>query len=62
MSSGQTSNYRSKERSSEPARILRWNPKTGTYKYSPVSEYNIEGIISYKSGYTQVAGHPSSRL
>jgi len=31
------------------------------YKFQPASSYQVEGIISYKSGYTQVAGHKSPK-
>src|SRR5579863_10303625 len=36
-------------------------PEDGTYTYQPVPAFNIKGVLSYKSGYTQVAGHPSSK-
>lgn len=41
---------------------LELDPEAGTYQYSQASAYNIEGILSYKAGYTQVAGHPSSKV
>lgn len=31
------------------------------YKFQPASSYQLEGILSYKSGYTQVAGHKSPK-
>src|SRR5215467_10000434 len=31
------------------------------YKFQPASSYQLEGIISFKSGYTQVAGHKSPK-
>ena len=31
------------------------------YKFQPASSYQLEGIISYKAGYTQVAGHKSPK-
>jgi hypothetical protein len=37
-------------------------PTNGGYKYKPAEPLRVEGIISYRSGYTQVAGHPSSKL
>ncbi len=34
----------------------------GGYKYKPADPLKLDGIISYTSGYTQVAGHPSVKL
>lgn len=36
-------------------------PKGGHYRFKKASPFRFEGIISYESGYTQVAGHPSSK-
>ncbi|HEY6338019.1 MAG TPA: hypothetical protein VIW68_05960, partial [Candidatus Sulfotelmatobacter sp.] len=36
-------------------------PKHGHYQFKKASPFRFEGIISYHSGYTQVAGHPSSK-
>ena len=36
-------------------------PKDGQYQFSQADPFRFEGILSYKSGYTQVAGHPSSK-
>jgi|SRR5579863_8878154 len=35
--------------------------KGGHYRFKKASPFRFEGIISYESGYTQVAGHPSSK-
>jgi hypothetical protein len=36
-------------------------PEDGTYQYQTAPAYNLYGVLSYKSGYTQVSGHPSSK-
>jgi hypothetical protein len=36
-------------------------PRDGQYQFSQADPFRFEGILSYKSGYTQVAGHPSSK-
>ncbi len=36
-------------------------PKDGHYQFKKAEPFRFEGIISYRSGYTQVAGHPSSK-
>jgi len=36
-------------------------PEDGTYTYQPVPAFNIKGVLSYRSGYTQVAGHRSPK-
>ncbi len=36
-------------------------PPDGTYTYQPVPAFNIRGVLSYRSGYTQVAGHRSPK-
>lgn len=36
-------------------------PKEGTYQYKTAPAYKLYGVLSYESGYTQVAGHPSSK-
>ena len=36
-------------------------PAEGTYTYQPVPAFNIKGVLSYRSGYTQVAGHRSPK-
>jgi hypothetical protein len=36
-------------------------PKGGHYQFKKADPFRFEGIISYQSGYTQVAGHPSSK-
>lgn len=35
--------------------------KGGHYRFKKADPFRFEGIISYESGYTQVAGHPSSK-
>ncbi len=38
-------------------------PKEGGYKYQPADPFkDLKGIISYQSGYTQVAGHKSTKI
>jgi hypothetical protein len=34
-------------------------PRDGQYQFRQADPFHFEGILSYKSGYTQVAGHPS---
>jgi hypothetical protein len=36
-------------------------PEKGGYEYQPVGPFRIEGLISFESGYTQVAGNPSAK-
>src|SRR3984957_2161220 len=36
-------------------------PKDGHYQFKHAEPFRFEGILSYQSGYTQVAGHPSSK-
>jgi len=36
-------------------------PKDGHYQFKHADPFRVEGILSYKTGYTQVAGHPSSK-
>jgi hypothetical protein len=36
-------------------------PTDGQYQFSQAEPFHFEGIISYKGGYTQVAGHPSTK-
>lgn len=36
-------------------------PKDGHYQFKQADPFRFEGILSYQSGYTQVAGHPSSK-
>ncbi|MGA9528641.1 MAG: hypothetical protein WBS24_11040 [Terriglobales bacterium] len=36
-------------------------PRDGHYKFRKADPYHFEGILSYRSGYTQVAGHPSKK-
>jgi hypothetical protein len=35
--------------------------KNGHYQFRQAEPFRVEGILSYKSGYTQVAGYPSSK-
>jgi hypothetical protein len=37
-------------------------PKDGHYKFKQADPFRFEGILSYQSGYTQVAGHPSAKI
>lgn len=37
-------------------------PKDGHYQFKQADHFRFEGILSYQSGYTQVAGHPSSKV
>jgi hypothetical protein len=36
-------------------------PKDGQYQFRQADPFHFEGILSYKGGYTQVAGHPSAK-
>jgi hypothetical protein len=36
-------------------------PKDGQYQYRQADPFHVEGILSYKGGYAQVAGYPSSK-
>jgi hypothetical protein len=36
-------------------------PEDGGYEFRPALPFRLEGIISYESGYTQVAGHQSPK-
>ena len=36
-------------------------PKDGQYQFKRAEAFRLEGIISYESGYTQVAGHRSAK-
>jgi len=37
-------------------------PRDGQYQFSQATPFRFEGILSYQGGYTQVAGHPSSKI
>jgi hypothetical protein len=37
-------------------------PKDGHYQFKQADPFRFEGILSYQSGYTQVAGHRSSKI
>jgi len=37
-------------------------PRDGQYQFSQAEPFHFEGILSYKGGYTQVAGRPSSKI
>jgi hypothetical protein len=37
-------------------------PRDGQYQFSQAAPFRLEGILSYQGGYTQVAGHPSSKI
>lgn len=37
-------------------------PVDGHYQFKHADPFRVEGILSYHSGYTQVAGHPSSKV
>lgn len=37
-------------------------PKDGHYQFKHADPFRVEGILSYHSGYTQVAGHPSTKV
>lgn len=34
----------------------------GSYRFKHAGPFRLEGILSYEGGYTQVAGHPSSKI
>jgi len=36
-------------------------PREGHYQYRHADPFHVEGILSYKGGYTQVAGYPSKK-
>lgn len=36
-------------------------PEDGKYTFKRAEPFELFGVLSYKSGYTQVAGHPSSK-
>jgi hypothetical protein len=36
-------------------------PKDGQYQFRQADPFHFEGVLSYKGGYTQVAGHPSTK-
>lgn len=36
-------------------------PKVGGYNFQEVGPFRLKGVLSYRYGYTQVAGHPSSK-
>lgn len=36
-------------------------PENGEYQFKPVGPFRLKGVLSYSGGYTQVAGHPSSK-
>ena len=36
-------------------------PSNGQYQYRQADPFHFEGILSYKGGYTQVAGRPSTK-
>lgn len=37
-------------------------PNDGHYQFKKADPFRFEGILSYETGYTQVAGHPSSKI
>jgi hypothetical protein len=37
-------------------------PSNGRYQFKQADPFRFEGILSYQGGYTQVAGHPSSKI
>ena len=37
-------------------------PENGRIKYKRAAPYQLKGLISYEGGYTQVAGHPSTKM
>jgi hypothetical protein len=37
-------------------------PSDGHYQFRQAEPFRLEGILSYKGGYTQVAGHPSVKV
>jgi hypothetical protein len=44
-----------------PPRVQVKLPTNGRYQFKKGSSFRFEGIISYHSAYSQVAGHPSSK-
>jgi hypothetical protein len=44
-----------------PPRVQVKLPSNGRYQFKKASSFHFEGIISYQSAYSQVAGHPSSK-
>ena len=42
-----------------PQQALLNLPKEGGYLFQPVGPFQLQGVLSYSSGYTQVAGHRS---
>ena len=44
-----------------PPRVQVKLPSNGRYQFKKASSFRFEGIISYQSAYSQVAGHPSSK-
>jgi len=44
-----------------PPRVQVKLPSNGRYQFKKASTFRFEGIISYRSAYSQVAGHPSSK-
>lgn len=36
-------------------------PEDGQYTFQPAEPFQLFGVLSYRSGYTQVAGHPSTK-
>jgi hypothetical protein len=36
-------------------------PEDGKYTFNEFGPYRLKGVLSYRYGYTQVAGHPSSK-
>jgi hypothetical protein len=44
-----------------PPRVQVTLPASGRYRFKKGNSFRFEGIISYHSAYSQVAGHPSSK-
>ena len=44
-----------------PPRVQVKLPSSGRYQFKKANSFRFEGIISYRSAYSQVAGHPSSK-
>jgi hypothetical protein len=44
-----------------PPRVQVKLPASGRYRFKKANSFRFEGIISYHSAYSQVAGHPSSK-
>ncbi|MFZ0955927.1 MAG: hypothetical protein WAN60_06270 [Candidatus Sulfotelmatobacter sp.] len=44
-----------------PPRVQVKLPANGRYQFKKASAFRFQGIISYQSAYSQVAGHPSSK-